>query len=162
MGPRAATAWLTTIALLGSVVSVATQIPGERARIVLVGDSTVAEGGGWGPGFRAMFGPDIDVVNLALNGRSSKSFLDEGAWTSATPKGAHYVLIQFGHNDNPGKGADRETDPSTTYRANLLRYITDARAAGAVPILVTSIVRRNLTPDGHVKVDANMPYVEEV
>src|SRR5262245_16704329 len=101
MRPRAATAWLTTIAMFAVSGPVGTQIAGERARIVLVGDSTVAEGGGWGPGFRAMFGADVDVVNLALNGRSSKSFLDEGAWTAATPNGANYVLIQFGHNDNP-------------------------------------------------------------
>ena len=138
------------------------QTPGERVRVVLVGDSTVAEGQGWGPGFRACFGPDVDVVNLALNGRSSKSFLDEGAWTAETPRGANYVLIQFGHNDNPGKGPDRETNPTTTYRANLVRYVTEARAAGAVPILVTSIVRRNLASDGHVKTDALLPYVEEI
>jgi lysophospholipase L1-like esterase len=47
------------------------------------------------------------------------------------------VLVQFGHNDMPGKGADRETDPAT-YRANMARYV-DARAAGAVPIIVTSL-----------------------
>jgi len=54
-----------------------------------------------------------------------------------------YVLIQFGHNDQPGKGPERETDPDTTYRANLERYIAEARAAGATPVLATSIVRRN-------------------
>jgi len=154
--------WLVAaLAMLGSLAAV-TQKPGEHVRIVLIGDSTVAEGAGWGPGFRASVGSDVEVVNLALNGRSSKSFLAEGAWTADTPKRAQYVLIQFGHNDNPGKGPDRETDPASTYRANLMRYITDTRAAGAQPILVTSIVRRNLTAEGRVKVDANMPYVEEV
>jgi lysophospholipase L1-like esterase len=140
----------------------AAQFPGEHVRIALVGDSTVAEGGGWGPGFRASFGPDVEVLNFAQNGRSSKSYLAEGFWTRALAAHPHYVLIQFGHNDNPGKGPDRETDPTTTYRANLTRYIDDARAAGAIPILVTSIVRRNLTADGHVVADANLPYVEEV
>jgi lysophospholipase L1-like esterase len=48
------------------------------ARIVLVGDSTVNDEGGWGPGFRDTLGPQAEVVNLALNGRSSKSFRDEG------------------------------------------------------------------------------------
>jgi lysophospholipase L1-like esterase len=138
------------------------QMPGEHVRIVLVGDSTVAEGGGWGPGFRAAFGPEVEVLNLALNGRSSKSFLDEGAWTRALATRPHYVLIQFGHNDNPGKGADRETDPTTTFRVNLTRYLDDTRAAGALPVLVTSIVRRNMTPDGKVQTDALVPYVEEV
>jgi lysophospholipase L1-like esterase len=53
------------------------------------------------------------------------------------------MLIQFGHNDMPGKGPERETDPKTTYRENLSRFVDEARAAGAQPILVTSIPRRN-------------------
>ena len=140
----------------------ASQAPGQHVRIALVGDSTVADGGGWGPGFRAAFGPEIEVLNFAQNGRSSKSFRAEGFWDPALVAAPHYVLIQFGHNDNPGKGPDRETDPTTTYRANLTRYLDEARAAGAIPILVTSIVRRNLTADGRVKSDANLAYVEEV
>jgi lysophospholipase L1-like esterase len=140
----------------------ASQTPAERIRIVLVGDSTVAEAGGWGPGLRAAFGSGIEVVNFALNGRSSKSFLNEGAWALALAAKPHFVLIQFGHNDVPGKGPDRETDPATTYRANLTRYVGDARAIGATPILVTSIVRRNLTPAGKVQPDSLVPYVAAV
>jgi lysophospholipase L1-like esterase len=147
------------VALAVATAPLAAQAPIDRIRIVLVGDSTVAEGGGWGPGFRAAFGPGVIVTNLARNGRSSKSFLDEGAWPPALAVKAHYILIQFGHNDVPGKGADRETEPGTTYRANLNRYVTDARAAGATPILVTSIVRRNLTDDGAVRPDSLVPYV---
>jgi len=49
-------------------------------RIVLVGDSTVNDEGGWDEGFRKSFGPPVEVVNLAKNGRSSKSFRDEGLW----------------------------------------------------------------------------------
>jgi lysophospholipase L1-like esterase len=151
--------------LVASIVigSVATAQNGAgRVRIALVGDSTVAEGGGWGPGFRAAFGPGIEVLNFAQNGRSSKSYRAEGFWEPALAARPHYVLIQFGHNDNPGKGPDRETDPATTYRANLTRYVEEGRAAGAIPILVTSIVRRNLTPEGNVIAEANVPYVEEV
>lgn len=129
-------------------------------RIVLVGDSTVNDQGGWGPGFRARFSADVEVVNLAKNGRSSKSFRDEGLWAPALTAKADYILIQFGHNDVPGKGADRETDAATTYRANLARYIDEARGAGAKPVLVTSIVRRNFTPDGKIVRDSLVPYVE--
>lgn len=129
-------------------------------RIVLVGDSTVNDEGGWGTGFRDAFGPGVEVINLAKNGRSSKSFRDEGLWAPALTEKADYILIQFGHNDVPGKGPDRETDAATTYRASLARYIDEARAAGAKPVLVTSIVRRNLTPDGKVKPDSLVPYVE--
>jgi len=131
-------------------------------KIVLVGDSTVNNQGGWGPGFRASFSPDVEILNLALNGRSSKSFRDEGAWAPALAAKPDYILIQFGHNDVPGKGADRETDAKTTYRANLNRYIDEARAIGATPILVTSIVRRVFTPEGKFRPDSLVPYVEAV
>lgn len=131
-------------------------------RIVLVGDSTVAEGGGWGPGLRTAFQPGVEVLNHARNGRSSKSFLDEGAWAPALDARPRYVIIQFGHNDCPGKGPERETDPATTYRAHLTRYLDETRAAGAQPILATSIVRRNFTPDGRIQPDCLVPFVEQV
>jgi lysophospholipase L1-like esterase len=150
------------IALACAMASSA-QTSHERARIVLVGDSTVAEGGGWGPGFAAAFNSaEIEVVNLARNGRSSKSFRDEGLWEPVRGLNPDYVLIQFGHNDVPGKGPERETDAATTYRANMARYVEEALAAGASPILATSITRRNLTPDGKVKLDSLAPYVDEV
>src|SRR6266511_2389562 len=134
----------------------------QPIKIVLVGDSTVNDEGGWGPGFRASFGPPVECINLARNGRSSKSFRDEGLWAPALDTKPSYVLIQFGHNDNPGKGPERETDPETTYRANLTRYVDESRAAGATPILVTSIVRRNFDASGKIKRDRNVPYVEAV
>jgi lysophospholipase L1-like esterase len=129
--------------------------------ITLVGDSTVAEGGGWGPGFRAALAGKAEVRNLARNGRSSKSFRDEGAWKPAIDGSAKYILIQFRHNDCPGKGPERETDPATTYRANLVQFINETRAAGATPVLVTSIVRRNFTSENRIKPDCLVPYVEQ-
>jgi hypothetical protein len=62
-----------------------------------------------------------------------------------------------GHNDMPGKGPERETDPNTTYREYLSRYVDEARAAGAKPILVTSMTRRNFS-GGKIKSDL-VPYV---
>ena len=136
-------------------------IAAGATRIVLVGDSTVNDQGGWGPGFRLSFGPDVQVTNLALNGRSSKSFRDEGAWAPAVAAKPDYILIQFGHNDGPGKGPERETDPATTYAwANLIRYIDEARAAGAKPVLVTSITRRVFDAYGKLKTDSLAPYIE--
>jgi|SRR5947209_3726946 len=147
------------LALLSVVTGVMLASP---VKIVLVGDSTVNDEGGWGPGFRAALGPEFQVLNLARNGRSSKSFRDEGFWKTALAAKPDYILIQFGHNDVPGKGPDRETDPQTTYRQNMLRYIQEARAAGAVPVLVTSIVRRIFGPDGKIKPDSLVPYVNEI
>jgi lysophospholipase L1-like esterase len=118
-------------------------IHGAPVKIVLAGDSTVNNGGGWGPGFCADLTPNVDCVNLARNGRSSKSYYDEGVWKDVLAAHADYILIQFGHNDMPGKGPARETDPETTYAANMRRYISEARAEGARPIIVTSLSRRN-------------------
>ena len=87
----------------------------------------------------------MTVTNTAQNGRSSKSFRDEGHWATAIAAKGDYYLIQFGHNDQPGKGPERETDPATTFPANMARYVDEVRAIGATPILVTSLVRRTFS-----------------
>jgi PelA/Pel-15E family pectate lyase len=128
-------------------------------RILLVGDSTATDTQGWGRGFRARLTDRATCVNRALNGRSSKSYRDEGAWQAAIADRADYVLIQFGHNDQPGKGPDRETDPGSTYPANLTRYVREARAAGMTAVLVTSLARRRFDAAGRIVSDLG-PYVE--
>ena len=145
-----------TLALL----AIALPLTAQPMKIVLVGDSTVNDEGGWGPGFREFLGSKAEVTNLAKNGRSSKSFRDEGLWAPALAAKSDYILIQFGHNDVPGKGADRETDAASTFRENLTRYIDEARGIGAIPVLVTSIVRRNFTTDGKIVRDSLVPYVQ--
>ncbi len=100
-------------------------------------------------------------MNTAANGRSSKSFIDEGRWAEALAKRGRYYLIQFGHNDEPGKGPERETDPATTYRANMTRYVDESRGIGATPILVTSLVRRLYKEDGTIRT-TQTAYVEVV
>lgn len=127
-------------------------IRGALVKIVLVGDSTVAAGGGWGPGFCAVLTKNVTCVNDAGDGRSSKSYYDEGLWKQALAERGDYYLIQFGHNDQPGKGPERETDPNTTFAANMRRYIAETRAAGAVPVIVTSLSRRTYK-DGAVVQD---------
>lgn len=129
-------------------------IEGGPVKIVLVGDSTVNAGGGWGKGFCEIVTPNVTCINDALNGRSSKSFIDEGAWAKALAEKGDYYLIQFGHNDMKGKGPARETDPETSYAAYIRRYIRDTRAIGAVPVVVTSLSRRNYK-DGKLVEDLN-------
>src|SRR6201999_3218693 len=97
--------------------------------------------GGWGPGFCAVLTKNVKCVDLALNGRSSKSFRDEGAWKKALAEDGDYYLIQFGHNDEKPDPA-RHTDPETTYAANLERYIRETRAIGAVPVIISPLARR--------------------
>ncbi len=119
-------------------------------RVVLVGDSTVASRSGWGDSFCSLLKPDVTCVNLARGGRSSKSYRDEGWWTQALAGKPTWVFIQFGHNDQPGKGPKRETAPETTFRQNLARYVKEAREAGAKPVLVTSLTRRLFGSDGKI------------
>lgn len=131
--------------------------------IVLVGDSTVSESSGWGPGFRRFVGEGVKVENIAQNGRSSKSFRDEGHWDRALALKGDYYLIQFGHNDQPGKGPKRETDPATTYADNLRRYVDDVRAQGGHPVLVTSLTRRNFSKTEPKKIVSTLgPYADAV
>jgi lysophospholipase L1-like esterase len=126
-------------------------------KIVLVGDSTVATGGGWGPGFCAVMSKNVECIDVALNGRSSKSFVDEGAWKKALDLHGDYYLIQFGHNDQKTIPA-LYTDANTTFQENLRRYIADVRSIGGVPVLVTSLSRRTYK-DG-VLVEDLTAYVE--
>lgn len=135
----------------------------KKITVFMIGDSTMANksitGGkperGWGHVLGGFFTEDIIVDNHAVNGRSSKSFIDEGRWDKVLSriKPGDYVVIQFGHNDEKPK-ADRHTDPGTTFDANLERFVNESRERGAHPILMNAIVRRNfLAPcdqPGHV------------
>jgi lysophospholipase L1-like esterase len=123
-------------------------INGAPVKIVLVGDSTVATEGGWGPGFCAVMTPNVTCIDDALNGRTTKSFIDQGAWQKALDKHGDYYLIQFGHNDQkPAANL-----PVPAFEAFLQRYIDEVRAIGAVPVLVTSLSRRTFR-DGKVVED---------
>src|SRR4051794_19422458 len=97
--------------------------PPAKVRIVLVGDSTVTDQAGWGAAFARLLGPEAECINQARSGSSTKSCLNQGDWKKALAHKPDYVLIQFGHNDMPGKGPERETDPKTTYPANLARFV---------------------------------------
>ena len=154
--------WLISLILLSIVAVTAPVASAVEPVIVLAGDSTVAPDGGWGDCFAKLLAPGVKCINLAKGGRSSKSYRDEGFWQKVLEAKPSWVLIQFGHNDQPGKGPERETDPKTTYRENLARYVDGAQAAGAKPVLVTSLTRRNFDEQGKIKPDALASYVEAV
>ena len=133
----------------------------DQLHIVLVGDSTVTDQAGWGHGFKQLLASNVECSNTALGGRSSKSFREEGHWQPALALRGDFYLIQFGHNDQPGKGPARETDPLTTYVENMARYVDDVRAIGGQPILVTSLTRRDFDPSGRITGTLG-PYVAAV
>ena len=120
--------------------------------IFMIGDSTMANKAydgdkqerGWGMVLQGFFSDDIVVDNHAVNGRSSKSFIDEGRWQVVLDKitPGDYVFIQFGHNDEKPQ-PDRHTDPGTTFDANLTRFVNETRQKGGIPVLFNSVVRRN-------------------
>ena len=128
---------------------------------VLVGDSTVTDDAGWGKGFKSLITDKATCDNTAAGGRSSKSFIAEGRLKKALALKGTIYLIQFGHNDQPGKGPERETDPATTFRENLATYIKEVQAIGGTPVLVTSLVRREFEKVKDGVLQSNLlPYAE--
>lgn len=151
--------------LLGLLFVLTAFTPAKRnITIFTIGDSTMAnkklEGGnperGWGQMLSRYFTDDITIDNHAVNGRSSKSFIDEGRWDAVLSKiqKGDYVFIQFGHNDEKDD-PNRHTDPGTTFDANLKKFVEDTRAKGGIPVLFNSIVRRNFgKADGNAVANA--------
>lgn len=126
--------------------------------IYSIGDSTMAdkpteEGNperGWCQLLKTRVIKGVLFENHAVNGRSTKSFIDEGRWQVVLNKleAGDWVLIQFGHNDQKMKSPERYTNPYTGYRYNLMKFVNEARSKGAFPILMSSIVRRNFNEEG--------------
>lgn len=133
----------------------------EPVSIVLVGDSTVTDNAGWGLGFRQFLSKDVRLVNTAQGGRSSMSFRTEGRWEKALALKADYYLIQFGHNNEPGKPG-RSTD-MPTFASDMRAYVAEARAIGATPVLVTPLTRRQWDKARPGRIKSSLaPYAEEV
>ena len=140
----------------------------KTTTIFVIGDSTAANKDvsngkkerGWAMALQCYFDDNIVVDNHAVNGRSSRSFINEGRWNAVLEKmkPGDYVIIQFGHNDEKPK-ADRHTDPYTSFKDNLHRFIRETREKGATPILLNSIVRRKFDADSIHLADTHGDYV---
>jgi lysophospholipase L1-like esterase len=125
----------------------------------MIGNSTMANkafrGGhpetGWGQVFPLYFKQGIKIDNHATNGRSTKSFIDEGRWEVVLNKvkSGDYVIIEFGHNDSKKEDPKKFADANTDYRFNLIKYVDETRARGGIPILATPIVRRRFDKEGN-------------
>ncbi|MBB3108112.1 lysophospholipase L1-like esterase [Paenibacillus phyllosphaerae] len=124
--------------------------------IYVAGDSTAANYlpehapmEGWGAKLHLYLRSSIRVVNEAVNGRSSKSFIEEGRLDSILDRiqSGDFLLVQFGHNDSK-EDAERHTSPWHTYPNYLQRYIQGARDKGATPILISPLCRRHFDGDG--------------
>jgi lysophospholipase L1-like esterase len=145
---------LTGLLLLG----VSFTLPGKKKiRVFLAGDSTMSiketrayPETGWGMPFVYFWDSTVQVVNRAKNGRSTKSFINEGLWKSITDEAGEgdYIFIQFGHNDEVPTKKTYTTEQE--FRDNLLRYVGDSRNKKAIPVLITPVARRKFDPQGKV------------
>jgi len=134
----------------------------DAPRVILVGDSTMAPRTGYGDALCRLLGPTVECVNLAKGGRSSKSYRADGSWERVAALLADreanrktYVLIQFGHNDQPGK-AGRSTDLDSEFPANIAAYVDEVQRAGAIAVLVTPLTRRSFR--GEVLIEDLEPW----
>ncbi|AQR75299.1 rhamnogalacturonan acetylesterase [Sphingomonas sp. LM7] len=141
-------------ALLGAVAGLLALAAPASAdpRILIASDSTAANYGaekypqlGWGMMLKCGLAPDVEVVNRAVGGRSTRTFISEGKWDAliAESRPGDTVLIQFGHNDASVSRPERYAPAATLYRDNLIRMIWEARGRGLVPVLVTPPARRS-------------------
>ncbi len=130
--------------------------PEKKTTIFLAGDSTMSIKNesaypetGWGMPFAFFWDSTVRVVNKAKNGRSTKTFIEEGLWQSIMDeiKAGDYVLIQFGHNDEAKEKTDRYTNPSQ-YKINLTKFVSETRKKKATPILFSPVSRRRFSPEG--------------
>lgn len=135
-----------------------TEEPTKNITIYMIGNSTMADKPykdgnpekGWGQIFPLYFNDGIEIKNHAVNGRSTKSFIDEGRWDSVVSKirSGDYVIMEFGHNDAKKDDPKRYADANTDYKWNLEKIINEARQKGGIPVLATPIVRRRFDDKG--------------
>lgn len=145
---------VATLALGFSLLASAFAAP----TVFMIGDSTMADYStdrpvrGWGMAVGPLLREPAVVKNHAASGRSTKSFIDEGRWDKvlAALQAGDFVIIQFAHNDEKQQDPKRYTDPATSFRDNLRRFIRETRARGAEPLLATPVSRRKFNAAGQL------------
>lgn len=137
-------------------------------KIFWAGDSTVQTNDystfpqtGIGQVFSLFLREGCQVVNHAKNGRSTKSFLDEGRFEAIARQigEGDFLFIQFGHNDEKKEDPTRYTDPDSSFRENLRLFVETARGRKAYPVLITPLERRCFEDEGHLGQGAHGEYV---
>lgn len=165
--PLVLTSAMLVVAAAGPASALSARPDSERPFTVFVaGDSTAsiyaaaeAPRTGWGQALPLFLNHDVRVVDEAIAGASSKSFIALGGLSriAAKIRPGDYLLISFGHNDEKITDPARGTDPYTTYQDYLTQYVETARAHGATPVLVTSVERRRFSGDTAVPSHGEYP-----
>ncbi len=144
----------------------ACQPKAEPANIWMIGDSTMAKKSerrfpesGWGEGLKSFVNSEATIHNHAASGRSTLSFINEGRWKVVLDslQKDDFLVIQFGHNDEKPDSL-LHTEAYTSFIENLQRFVNEARAKGAHPIICSSVVRRHFTEDGKLE-DTHGDYI---
>ncbi|MGW0709844.1 rhamnogalacturonan acetylesterase [Streptomyces sp. NPDC002643] len=157
---QVAGAALAAAPLVFAAHGAASAAPRRERTIYIAGDSTAAQKyadaapeTGWGMALPFFLCSGLTVSNHALNGRSSKSFIDEGHLDVILDaiRPGDFLIIQFGHNDSKIADPTRYTEPWSTYQDYLRQYIDGARARGARPVLATSVERRKFDASGNAQ-----------
>ena len=138
-------------------------------KIFWAGDSTVATNKastfpqtGIGQAFDRYTAMDVAICNRAVNGRSTKSFIDEQRLApiyNEITKG-DFLFIQFGHNDEKINDPSRYTDPHGEFIINLGKFVNAARNKGAYPVFITSVERRHFDENGVLKPADHTEYAQ--
>lgn len=161
----------TRIFLLLALVLMLVPMEAAKRKVHTIGDSTMSSyqpaatpKRGWGMYLQVFFNPDsVEVNNRGKSGASTRTFYEtENLWPSVKKQmhAGDYLIIQFAHNDEKCKGEDvyvknarlrsegkdtltdmRGTEPNTTYKAYLRKFINEAREMGVTPILMSPICR---------------------
>jgi lysophospholipase L1-like esterase len=132
--------------------------PKKKIKVYMIGDSTMCEYEakrqpltGWGMPFKYFFDSTVQIDNRARGGRSTRTFLNERRWQPIADslQEGDYVLMQFGHNDEAKeeKYKDRFT-PVPDYKTNLIKFINEARAKKAIPVIITPVSRMRFDKEG--------------
>jgi DNA sulfur modification protein DndE len=152
--------------LLITISGFAFMLPDKKPTIFLIGDSTCANKPlennperGWGQLLPNFFTSDVEIQNHAVNGRSTKSFINEHRWDTVMSrlKPGDFVMIQFGHNDEKIDKIEVGAPAHTVYKENLIRFINDVRSKGGTPVLITPVMRRSFDSTGKF-VDSHGDY----
>src|SRR5687767_4143233 len=129
----------------------------KKIKVWLIGDSTMSNKEikaypetGWGTPFSFFFDSTVTVDNRAKNGRSTRTFIEEGLWKPVVDnlQEGDYVFIQFGHNDEVSTKKSFSTEEE--FKNNLARYIIETRSKKATPVLLTPVARRKFDSTGHI------------
>jgi len=162
----------STIAIIGVLMLFFLSSAPKPVKVLMAGDSTMADKvliktvydsltgksyeepfleRGWGQLLPELLNHKALVKNYAKNGRSTKSFIEEGLWTELlnTAEKGDFVIIQFGHNDESIETTGRYTNPAQ-FRLNFVAFVAEVRLKGATPILCTPVARRNFDSIGRL------------